>query len=119
MFVEAGWSMLKTVPCLAYHPEWDCLPSFHGDDFYTEGETSDLDKVDDMICTTFKAKILPRIGPQACSEGSVLRRKLFWNETVFPAARSQALRVLGRAPKSCWSQAFPDALVEVDRSWCT
>ena len=21
MFVEAGWSMLKTVPCLAYQPE--------------------------------------------------------------------------------------------------
>ena len=70
MFVEAGWSMLKTVPCLAYQPDWDCLSGFHGDDFYTEGEAIDLDKVDDMITSTFKANILPRIGPQACSEGS-------------------------------------------------
>ncbi|CAK0901850.1 unnamed protein product [Prorocentrum cordatum] len=80
---EHGWNILSTVPCLAYHSECDCLSGFHGDDFYTGGEPQQLDKVDAMITGSFKAKILPRVGPAAEDKGLVLRRLLLWSPSGF------------------------------------
>ena len=79
MFAEDGWVMVKTV----YHVRRDTLCGFHGDDFYTEGEPSALDEVDQTIVECFKAKIMPRVGPCDAGEGTVLRRVLVWNETCF------------------------------------
>ena len=53
----------------------DSLAGRHGDDFfYREGE------VDEMILASFKAKVLPRLGPGASTEGTILRRILRWSE---------------------------------------
>ena len=83
MFEQWAWTVLKTVPCLAYNSSLDTLCGFHGDDFYTEGEPDKLDQVDKMIEETFKAKKLPRVGPQASPHGLVLRRLLVWNDNGF------------------------------------
>ncbi|CAK0869006.1 unnamed protein product [Prorocentrum cordatum] len=80
---EHGWNILSTVPCLAYHSEWDYLSGFHGDDFYTEDEPQQLDNFDAMITGRFKAKILPRVGPAAEDKGLVLRRLLLWSPNGF------------------------------------
>ena len=83
MFAEDGWVMVKTVPCLAYHVSRDTLCGFYGDDFYTEGEPSALDEVDQTIVDCFQATIMPSFGPCDAGEGTVLRRLLVWNETGF------------------------------------
>ena len=64
------------MPCLVRR---DTLCGFCGDDFYTEGEPSALDEVDQTIVDCFQAKIMQRLG----GEGTVLRRVLVWNETGF------------------------------------
>ena len=38
-----------------------------------------LDKVDEMILASFKANVLPRLGPGASTEGAILRRILRWS----------------------------------------
>ena len=76
MFAEDGLALVKTVPCLAYHAKRDTLCGFHGDDFYTEGEPSALYEFDWTIVECFTAEIMPRVGPGAADEGTVLRRLL-------------------------------------------
>ena len=78
MYLGYEWTLLQTVPCLAYSSKLDILSGWHGDDFYTEGEPEALDEVDTMILGTFKAKVLPRLGPGANTEGTILRRNLKW-----------------------------------------
>ena len=56
------------------------MAGWHADDFYTEGEPGALDKVDEMILASFKAKVLPRLGLGASAEGTILRRILRWSE---------------------------------------
>ena len=56
------------------------LAGWHGDDFHTEGEPGALDEVDEMILASFKAKLLPRLGLGASTEGTILRRILRWSE---------------------------------------
>ena len=63
MFAEDGWVTVKTVPCLACHVRRDTLCGFYGDDFFTEGEPSALDEVDQSIVDCFQAKIMPPVGP--------------------------------------------------------
>ena len=58
--------------CLAYCGRLDSLTGWHGDDFYKEGEPGALDEVDEMILASFKAKVLPRLGPGASTEGTIL-----------------------------------------------
>ena len=65
-----GWA-LPTVPCLAYCGRLDSLTGWHGDDFYTEVEPGALDEVDEMILASFKAKVLPQLGPRASTEGTI------------------------------------------------
>ena len=79
MYLENEWTLLQTVPCLAYSSKLDALSGWHGDDFYTEGEPEALDEVDAMILGTFKAKVLPRLGPGANTEGTILGRTLKWS----------------------------------------
>ena len=55
------------------------MAGWHGDDFYTEDEPGALDEVDEMILASFKAKVLPRLGPGASTEGTILRRVLRWS----------------------------------------
>ena len=74
------YALLQTVPCLAYCGRLDSLAGWHGDDFDTEGEPGALDEVDEMILASFKAKVLPRLGPGASTEGTILRRILRWSE---------------------------------------
>ena len=57
----------------------DALSVWHGDDFYTEVEPETLDEVDVMILWTFKAEVLPRLGPGVSAEGTILRRILKWS----------------------------------------
>ena len=78
MYFENEWILLQTVPCLACSSKLDALSGWHGDDFYTEGEPEALDEVDAMILGTFKAKVLPRLGAGANTEGTILRRTLKW-----------------------------------------
>eukprot|EP00435_Cladocopium_sp_Y103_P028037 s1171_g6.t9 len=59
----AGFHPVKVVPGLFYHPEWQVSLSCHGHDFLAEGMSSDLDKLDELMITSFEAKLLPRIGP--------------------------------------------------------
>ena len=80
MYTTYGWTLLQTVPCLTYCGGHDSLAGWHGDDFCTEGEPGALDEVDEMILTSFKAKVLPRLGPGASTEGTILRRILRWSE---------------------------------------
>ena len=79
MYLEHEWTLLQTVPCLAYSSKLDTLSGWHGDDFYTEGEPETLDEIDEMILRTFKAKVLPRLGPGANVESTILRRTLKWS----------------------------------------
>ena len=79
MYLEYEWTMLQTVPCLAYSSKLDTLSGWHGDDFYTEGEPEALDEMNEMILRTFKAKVLPRLGPGANMESTILRRTLKWS----------------------------------------
>ena len=44
------------------------MAGWHGDDFHTEGEPDAL------------AEVLPRLGPGASAEGTILRRILRWSE---------------------------------------
>ena len=85
MYTTYGWTLLQTVPCLAYCGRFDSLARWHGDDFYTEGEPGALDEVDEMILASFKAKVLPRLGPGASTEGTILRRVLRSAEGVHMA----------------------------------
>ena len=62
MYLGYEWTLLQTVPCLAYSSKLDILSGWHGDDFYTAGELEALDEVDTMILGTFKAKVPPRLG---------------------------------------------------------
>ena len=78
MYLGYEWTLLQTVPCLAYSSKLDILSGWHGDDFYTDGEPEALDEVDTFILGTFKAKVLPRLGPGANTEGTILRRNLKW-----------------------------------------
>ena len=52
----------------AYCCRLDSLAGWHGDDFHTEGEPDAL------------AEVLPRRGPGASAEGTILRRILRWSE---------------------------------------
>ena len=56
MYTTYEWTLLQTVPRLAYCGRLDSLAGWHGDDFYTEGEPCALDEVDEMILTSFKAR---------------------------------------------------------------
>ena len=69
MYVACEWTLLQTVPCLAYNSRLDALSGWHGDDFYTEGAT--LDEVDAMILGTFTAKVLPRLGCRTLKQMSI------------------------------------------------
>ena len=60
MYTTYEWTLLQTVPCLAYCGSLDTLAGCHGDDFCTEGEPDALDEVDEIILAPFKAKVLPR-----------------------------------------------------------
>ena len=55
------------------------MAGWPGDDFYTEREPGALHEVDEMILASCKAKLLPRLGPGASTEGAVLRRILRWS----------------------------------------
>ena len=80
MYTTYEWTLLRTVPCLAYCGRLDSLAGWHGDDFCTEGEPGALDEVDEMILASFKAKVLPRLEPGASTEGTILSRFLRWSE---------------------------------------
>ena len=79
MYTTYEWTLLQTVPCFAYCGRLDSLAGWHGDDFYAEGEPGALDEVDEMILASFKAKVLPRLGLGASTEGTILRRILRWS----------------------------------------
>ena len=68
---RTGWTLLQTVRCLAYCGSLDSL---------AEGEPGALDEVDEMILASFKAKVPPRLGPGASTEGTILKRILRWSE---------------------------------------
>ena len=76
MYTTYEW----TRQCHALLTAVDSLAGWHGDDFFTEGESGTLDEVDEMILASFKAKVLPRLGPGASTEGTILRRILRWSE---------------------------------------
>ena len=80
MYTTHEWTLLQTVPCLAYCGRLDSLAGWHGDDFYTEGEPGALGEVDEMILASFKAKVLPRLGPRASTEGTIQGRILRWSQ---------------------------------------
>ena len=119
MYTTYEWTLLRTVPCLAYCGRLDSLAGWHGDDFfYTEGEPGEIDEVDEMILASFKAKVLPRLGPGASTEGTILRRILHWSPEgvhVAPDAKhvgnlASLLEVKGAKPsqtkfQSHWSWA--------------
>ena len=77
MYTTYGWTLLQTVPCLAFCGRLGSLAGWHGDDFYTEGEPGALDEVDEMILASFKAK---ELSPGASTEETILRRILRWSE---------------------------------------
>ena len=79
MYVAYEWTMLQTVPCLAYSSRLDALSGWHDDDLHTECEPKTLDEVDIRILWTFKARVLPRKGPGANAEGTILGRVLKWS----------------------------------------
>ena len=68
--------MLKTVPCLAYHPTLDCLCVCNGDEFYTDGEPEVLDQVDQRLFHELVWWIRQRAR-------STRRNLLLWSETGY------------------------------------
>ena len=90
MYTTYGWTLLETVPCLACCGRHDSLAGWNGDDFYTEGEPGALDEAVEMILASFKAKVLPRLGPGASTEGTFLGRILRWSpEGVYMATQRE------------------------------
>ena len=47
---------------------------------WQDGTAGALDEVDEMILASFKAKVLPRLGPGASTEGTILKRILRWSD---------------------------------------
>ena len=87
VMLEAGFWEVPGIPGLFYHDEWCVTISCHGDDFIAEGESDDLDRLDELMLKAFETKILPRIGPaefggQATS-GDHLHRIIRWSERGF------------------------------------
>ena len=57
-----SWTVLKSIPCVAYNEKEDSLVIFHGDDFFAEGESRALDELDKVL-SAFEVKCMPRVGP--------------------------------------------------------
>ena len=79
MFSDHGFVEIKHVPCVHFHPVYDSLVAYHGDDFVAEGEPEALDAIEGIISGTFRCKVLPRTGPGAEAEGLILRRTVVWS----------------------------------------
>ena len=78
MYITYEWTLLQTVPCLAYCGRLDFLAGRHGDDFYTESEPGALDEVDEMSSALFPSNCRITIqGFHQCSDHKThrLRRK--------------------------------------------
>ena len=120
MYLEYEWTLLQTVPCLAYSSKLDTLSGWHGDDFYTEGESEALDEIDEMILRTFKAKVLPRLGPGANVESTILRRTLKWStEGVHLTPDAKHVENLAGSPRGQGCEAESDTLFPSHWSWTT
>ena len=65
---DGHWTVLTSVPCVAYNETEDSLVVCHGDNILVEGHDSSLDKLDEV----FEIKRLPRVGPTAGREGVFL-----------------------------------------------
>ena len=87
VMLEAGFWEVPGIPGLFYHDEWCVTLSCHGDDFIAEGESDDLDRLDELMLKAFETKILPRIGPAEfggqVTSGDHLRRIIRWSERGF------------------------------------
>ena len=81
------FSEVPSVPGLFYHPDRDITLSCHGDDFLAEGESDDLDWLDEIMVKNFETKVLPRIGDPAAggqvASGTHLRRIIKWTDKGF------------------------------------
>ena len=49
VMLEAGFWEVPGIPGLFYHDEWCVTLSCHGDDFIAEGESDDLDRLDELM----------------------------------------------------------------------
>ena len=56
---------------------------FHGDDFLVSTTPGRADQVDEMMLQNFDIKIMPRVGPGAQKQGSILKRTITWDETGY------------------------------------
>ena len=56
---------------------------FHGDDFLFSTTPKVADEIDKMIVDNFDIKILPRVGPGAQRQGSILKRTISWDEAGY------------------------------------
>ena len=77
-----GFSAVASVPGLFYHPEYDLMLSYHGDNFLASGDKRALDFLDEVMVQEYETKVLPRIGaPQhggQCKRGDHLHRTIEW-----------------------------------------
>ena len=72
LYTTYEWTLLQTVPCLAYSGRLDSLAGWHGDG---RGRRDDSGIVQGE-------SVLPRLGPGASTEGTILRRILRWSTVV-------------------------------------
>lgn len=75
----AAAGLLRSVLCPQYYADTDpdgisCV--VHGDDFIAEAVSFRLDRLDDLMSSSFVTKVLNRIGPNAHGSGKYLSRVL-------------------------------------------
>ena len=98
MFVANEWTLLQTVPCLAYSSRLDALTGWHGDDFYMEGERETLDEVD---LGDLQGQSAPTVGTRCERGGSDPEtHPQLVNGRRSPDARCEACGEFGKSPRS-------------------
>ena len=78
---DGCWTVLTSVPCVAYNEKEESSVMFHGDGFFwLRVTTVSLDKLDEVLG---EIKRLPRIGPTAGRDCVFLHRTIRWSESGF------------------------------------
>lgn len=73
---DGNFTQVEVAPSLYGHNGWDIVVPVHGDGFLSEGVDESLQKLGVLLNEHFLIRELPKIGPEAASEGKFIGRTL-------------------------------------------